>query len=159
MTAWTTLTAATALVVHDGRLLMVRQRRSYGVFWELPGGYHEPGESLEQTAAREVLEEAAVAVEVGPLVCTLVWQRERDRRRNLIAVFLAEPVETDPQPRPQEDEEIDAAAFVDAATQKGVHPLERPILGGWRRRDETPFHVHADVFVQPDGTQEYRFHP
>ena len=81
---WTTLTATGGLVVMDRRLLMIRQRRPYGVFWEMPSGYHEPGESLEQTTAREVLEETGVAVEVGPMVCTLVWERESDRRRNLI---------------------------------------------------------------------------
>jgi 8-oxo-dGTP pyrophosphatase MutT (NUDIX family) len=42
---WTTLTATGGLVVLNGRLLMIRQRRAYGVFWEMPSGYHEPGES------------------------------------------------------------------------------------------------------------------
>jgi 8-oxo-dGTP pyrophosphatase MutT (NUDIX family) len=134
---WTTLTGAGGLVVRDGRLLMVRQRRAYGVFWEMPSGYHEPGESLEQTTARELLEETGVAIEVGPMVCTLVWERESDRRRNLLAWFLAHPVEDDPQPRPQTEEGIDAAAFVDPATLNNVHPL--------------------DVLVRADGTQDYRF--
>ncbi len=48
---WTTLTAASGLVVLDGRLLMIRQLRPYGVFWEMPSGYYEPNESLEQTPA------------------------------------------------------------------------------------------------------------
>ena len=113
---WTTLTAAVALVVLDGRVLMVRQRRAYGVHWELPGGYVEPGETLEQTAAREVLEETGVEVEVGPMVGTLVWERESDRRRNLIAWFQADPVDPDPRPRPQVEEDISAADFVDPAT-------------------------------------------
>jgi ADP-ribose pyrophosphatase YjhB (NUDIX family) len=157
LTTWTTLTAAGALVVHDDRVLMVRQRRSYGVHWELPGGYYEAGESLEQAAAREVLEETGIAVEVGPLLGTLLWEREHDRRRNIIAWFLAEPTEADPRPLPQVDEEIEAAAFVDPIKQEGTHPLERPVLDRWRRGDETPFHVHADVLVAADGTQEYRF--
>jgi len=159
VTGWTTLTAATSLVVHESRVLMVHQRRSYGAFWELPGGYHEPGETLEQAAAREVLEEAAVAVEVGPLLCTLVWERKQDLRRNVIAVFLAAPSEADPRPSPQLDEDIDAAAFVDPASQDGVHPLERPVLDGWRSGLDIPFHIRADVVVTADGGQEYRFRP
>ena len=156
---WTTLTAAGALVVLDGRVLMVHQRRAYGVFWEFPSGYQEPGESLEQTAVREVLEEAGVAVQVGPLVCTLVWERERDRRRNLIAWFLAEPVEADPQPRPQVEEDIDAAAFVDPSTLDGLHPLLEPLVAQWWRTGETAFYLQVDVLVHADGTQEYRFRP
>jgi ADP-ribose pyrophosphatase YjhB (NUDIX family) len=156
---WTTLTAAGGLVVLDGRLLMVRQRRAYGTFWETPSGYHEAGETLEQTTARELLEETGVEVEVGPLVCTLVWERERDQRRNIIAWFRADPVAADPQPRPQEEEGISAAAFVDPTRLEGVHPLEQPLLDRWWIGDETSFYVHAAVLVREDGTQEYRFSP
>jgi ADP-ribose pyrophosphatase YjhB (NUDIX family) len=156
---WTTLTAAGGLVVLDGRLLMVRQRRAYGTFWETPSGYHEPGESLEQTTAREVLEETGVEVEVGALVCTLVWEREADRRRNIIAWFRADPVDADPQPRPQIEEDISAAAFVDPTTLEGIHPLEQPLLDRWWQGGETSFLVHADVTVRADGTQDYHFRP
>ena len=52
---------------------------------------YEPGESFEQTTAREVLEKTAIAVEVGELVCTMVWEREHDMRRNVLAYFLATP--------------------------------------------------------------------
>jgi ADP-ribose pyrophosphatase YjhB (NUDIX family) len=154
---WTTLTAGGGLVVRDGLLLMVRQRRAYGTFWETPSGYHEPGESLEETTARELLEETGVEVEVGPLVCTLVWERESDSRRNIIAWFRAEPVDADPQPRPQVDEGISAAEFVDPTSLDGIHPLEQPLLDRWWRDGGTSFYIHADVVVRPDGTQDYRF--
>jgi 8-oxo-dGTP pyrophosphatase MutT (NUDIX family) len=156
---WTTLTATGGLVVRDGRLLMVRQRRAYGVFWEMPAGYNEPGESLEEAAAREVLEETGVEVDIGPMVCTLVWERESDERRNLIVWFRADPVHVDTEPRPQEDEGISAAAFVDPETLEGIHPLEQAVLDRWWKGGETTFHVHADVLVRPDGSQDYRFRP
>jgi ADP-ribose pyrophosphatase YjhB (NUDIX family) len=87
------LTGVGGLVVCDDLLLMIRQRRPYGVHWEFPSGYYEPGESLEEATAREVLEETAIAVEVGEFVCTMVWEREHDRRRNVLAFFVATPVE------------------------------------------------------------------
>jgi ADP-ribose pyrophosphatase YjhB (NUDIX family) len=159
--SWTTLTGAGGLVVHDGRILMVRQRRQYGVFWEFPSGYYEPGESFERTTAREVLEETAIAVEVGELVCTMLWEREHDRRRNLLAYFLATPAGPPVEPRPQTEEDIEAAAFVDpvALGAAEIHPLHQAILDRWWGTGTTGFHVHADVSVHPDGTQSYVFGP
>jgi len=155
---WATYSGAAGLAVRDGRLLMVRQRRSYGVFWEVPGGYPEAGESFEEAAAREVLEETAVAVEIGPLVCTVVWEREQDRRRNVLLYFLATLLEPDAEPRPQVEEEIEAAAFVDPVELGDeVHPLERPLLERWWGRGESGFHVRADVTVDGGGAQSYAF--
>jgi ADP-ribose pyrophosphatase YjhB (NUDIX family) len=157
--SWTTLAGAGGIVLHDGRLLMVRQRRSYGVHWEFPSGYCEVGESFEQTTAREVLEETAVAVEVGDLICTMVWEREHDRRRNLLAFFLATPLDSAAEPRAQSDEDIEDAMFVEPG-ELGVgeiHPLNRAILERWWETRTTGFHVHANVFVLPDGTQSYVF--
>jgi 8-oxo-dGTP pyrophosphatase MutT (NUDIX family) len=136
----------------------VHQRRPYGVFWEVPSGYVEAGESFEQATAREVLEEAAVAVEVGPLVCTLVWEREHDRRRNVLAYFEATPLDAEAVPRPQVEEEIDEAAYLDPLTLgDALHPLERPVVQRWWNSRTARFHLHADVTVNADGTQSYRF--
>jgi ADP-ribose pyrophosphatase YjhB (NUDIX family) len=156
--SWTTLVGAGALVERDGRLLMVRQRRSYGTYWEFPSGYYEPGESLEQAAAREVLEETAVAVEFDELVCTMVWEREHDCRRNLLAFFLAGPIDPAAQPRPQTEEDIEDAAFVDPRELgAGIHPLNQAVLDGWLDKRASGFHLHADVSVHAGGTQSYVF--
>jgi ADP-ribose pyrophosphatase YjhB (NUDIX family) len=37
-------------------------------YWDTPGGFVEPGESLEQCIRRELREEAAIEIEVGRLV-------------------------------------------------------------------------------------------
>jgi 8-oxo-dGTP diphosphatase len=156
VSAWTTFTAAGAVVVDDGSVLMVRQRRAYGVHWELPGGYDEAGESLEETAVREVLEETGLNVDVGDLVCTLVWERRHDRRRNVIAYFLATPLEAGAELRPQVEEDIDAAEWLDpVAKATDVHPLHRAIFERWWRARSNGFHLHVDVAVAADGTQTY----
>jgi ADP-ribose pyrophosphatase YjhB (NUDIX family) len=156
--SWTTLVAAGAFVARDGELLLIRQRRPYGVHWEVPAGYYDPGESLEETARREVLEETNVEVRIDDFLCTLVWEREQDRRRNVLTWFSASAVDAHASPRPQTEEDIEAAAFIDPATVVDeIHPLERAVLDRWWPERDTGFHMYADVTVRPDGTQAYSF--
>jgi ADP-ribose pyrophosphatase YjhB (NUDIX family) len=156
--AWTTFAGVGGLVAHDGKLLMIRQRRPYGVHWELPSGYYEPGESFEQGTAREVLEETGTAVDVGQLVCTLLWERKDDRRRNMLAFFSATPVDPVQPPRPQLEEAIEEATYVDPSEVLGeIHPLYVPILERWWTSGAIGFHVYAEVSVHQDGTQSYVF--
>ena len=51
-------------MVHDeqGRVLMIQ--RSDNGRWALPGGGHDPGESISETVVREVREETGIDVEV-----------------------------------------------------------------------------------------------
>jgi 8-oxo-dGTP diphosphatase len=58
-----------AVIVHEGRLLLVLRGRDPGRgLWSVPGGRVEAGESLEQACEREVLEETGLTVVVGVLL-------------------------------------------------------------------------------------------
>jgi 8-oxo-dGTP diphosphatase len=61
-----------AAVIHDsaGRILLARrpQDRHMGGLWEFPGGKVERGESPEGALRRELEEELAVDVIIGPLL-------------------------------------------------------------------------------------------
>jgi 8-oxo-dGTP pyrophosphatase MutT (NUDIX family) len=53
--------AGVLITDHDGRLLLLRRTDNH--CWGIPGGALEPGESLEDTARRETLEETGLKLE------------------------------------------------------------------------------------------------
>lgn len=60
-----------AIVLHEGRVLLVlRQRPPNAGQWAIPGGKQHWGESLQQAAEREILEETGIRVRAGKPVYT-----------------------------------------------------------------------------------------
>ncbi|MDC9822638.1 NUDIX domain-containing protein [Devosia sp. ZB163] len=54
--------ASVALIDRDRVLLIQRARKPYHGMWSLPGGRLEPGETAEQAAEREIMEEVGLRV-------------------------------------------------------------------------------------------------
>jgi 8-oxo-dGTP pyrophosphatase MutT (NUDIX family) len=65
-TDWTQ--AAGICFVADGKVLLMRRGNGgdHPLEWAFPGGHHEPGETIEETARREAFEETGFRYE-GPL--------------------------------------------------------------------------------------------
>jgi ADP-ribose pyrophosphatase YjhB (NUDIX family) len=60
-------TAARALIIENDRILTIKMQDSSGVFYILPGGGQNHGETLEETLARETLEEIGAQISIGSL--------------------------------------------------------------------------------------------
>jgi mutator protein MutT len=58
------ITVFAAVVQRDGKYLVCQRppEKRHGGLWEFPGGKLEPGETLEQAAHRELIEELGVTV-------------------------------------------------------------------------------------------------
>jgi 8-oxo-dGTP diphosphatase len=56
----------TALIIKNNSILLVEYDDN-GIHYNLPGGGAEPGETIIEGVIREVFEETAAEVEVGPL--------------------------------------------------------------------------------------------
>jgi ADP-ribose pyrophosphatase YjhB (NUDIX family) len=70
--------AAALPVDHDGRVILLRRGFEPGQgLWTFPGGFVELGESVEEAARRETVEELGMAIEIDGLVG--VYSRAEER--------------------------------------------------------------------------------
>jgi ADP-ribose pyrophosphatase YjhB (NUDIX family) len=147
-TMWQTLPGAGVLVVKENLVLMVRHERSGRYRWELPSGLVDAGETFEQAAERETLEETGVAVSIRTLLCVAVMEVSSAEYRGINLYYRAEAL-SDVSPHPSaKKERISAAAYLDLSKlePKQVHPVDRRILRMWRRQpDREAFYVSIDL--------------
>ena len=95
-------------MVKDGRLLLVRRasRRGRGN-WQVPGGFVEQEETIEEAVVREVAEESGVQAEVEG-VLAIRNRYDADNGNSLYIVILMRPVGGEPEP---DAHEVDRAEF------------------------------------------------
>jgi len=101
--------------------------------WQLPKGLVDPGESNEQTAVREVREEAGINCEIeGRLETIDYWYVERhgkvpERIHKTVHFFLMRYVDGDVA---DHDDEVDEASWVESrkVTEMLSFPTEKSIV-------------------------------
>lgn len=96
-----------AIIVRDGRVLMVRRRISEGeLMWQFPAGAIEAGEAAEDAAVRETEEETGLAV----AAVKLLGERVHPKTGRLMSYTACEPVRG--EAHVADEEELDAVAWV-----------------------------------------------
>lgn len=119
-------------VVEDGKALVVRRAAHdhLGGVWELPGGGVDEGETFEQSAIREMLEETGLQVEIIATAPGFDYQTPRKPKvRQINFIAQAAPGEVKLDPEEHDDfrwisrEEIDSLGFTDEIKASLRHVL------------------------------------
>lgn len=85
--------------VDNGKIVLIK--RANGPFegaWALPGGFVEPGETVEEAAVREAAEETGLQIELESLIGVYSDPKRDPRGHNVSVAFLAHPVTGDVVP-------------------------------------------------------------
>ncbi|MEF9521323.1 MULTISPECIES: NUDIX hydrolase [Streptomyces] len=96
-----------AIIVQDGKVLMVRRRISEGeLMWQFPAGAIEDGEAAEEAAVRETVEETGLVV----TSIKLLGERVHPKTGRLMSYTACEPVQG--EAHVADEDELDAVAWV-----------------------------------------------
>lgn len=98
------------VVPHGDSLLLVRHRKGERAYWMLPGGGLDFGESFEECAVREILEETGLHISIERMLYLSEAICPRGSR-HVVNVYLLGRLEGGTLAVPTEDV-IDAVAFV-----------------------------------------------
>ncbi|HEY2916522.1 MAG TPA: NUDIX hydrolase [Candidatus Limnocylindrales bacterium] len=127
-------TSAGGIVVRaegDGRSLVVgmRRRDRDAVTWTLPKGTPEPGETIEETARREVTEETGLEVRIVERLPSIEYTfvQSGTRIHKTVHYFLMEPTGGDLARHDHEFERVRWVPFTDAAGLL-TFPTERGLV-------------------------------
>jgi ADP-ribose pyrophosphatase YjhB (NUDIX family) len=78
------------LIIRAGDGIVLVQRKYPPLGWALPGGFVDAGETLEEAAEREALEETGLAVRLVRQFHTYSAPARDPRRHTITTVFLAD---------------------------------------------------------------------
>lgn len=112
---------AIVVVRHADKFLLVQEVK-HEQRWYLPAGRVELGESFEQAAVRETLEEAGI--EVRPLGILRIEHSPESEGARLRVIFLAEPIDDTP-PKQFPDSQSMQARWV-TLDELAAFPLRGP---------------------------------
>jgi len=112
----------------QGRLLLVRH--SYVPGWHLPGGGVEAGDTLEETLAKELMEETNAQLCAAPRLLSVHFNRQTSRRDH-VALYHCPCVRQD-EAKAADLEILEAGFFALDDLPDGVTPATLRRIAEWR---------------------------
>lgn len=92
--------------IEDEMLIFLLLRHKHGGHWSFPKGHVEAGESEEETALREVLEETNLHITLREGFRQVVEYAPKPKTKKTVVYFLGHAQQGDPTPQAEEISEI-----------------------------------------------------
>lgn len=142
-----TWTFAVVVVRLGPRFLLVHERK-HGGGWYLPAGRVEPGETIEQAAVRETLEEAGIPVVLDGIL-RIEHSPRVDGHARMRVIFHAHPADDTPPKAEPDEESLGAGWFLPA--QMDALPLRGNEVLRLVQDVEQGAPVHPLGLLRPEG--------
>ncbi|MGC9359133.1 MAG: gamma-glutamyl-gamma-aminobutyrate hydrolase family protein [Anaerolineae bacterium] len=148
------IVAAGTLVHQDDRILLIRRGVTPGLGkWALPSGYAEVGETPEDTAIRETLEETGLQVTLERLLVAEAFY-DGDAPGGVIILYAARAVGGEIAPR---DDAVEARFFaMDEVPDQIAFRQHRRAIALWRAHPKPESPLRAPLVGIPLGTNPRR---
>ena len=127
---------AGAIIIKDSKILLAKRviKPWYG-HWDIPGGYCEAFETLEECAVREVCEEIGISIQISGFFG--VWREpttSEDFGDNICVYFLAKPLEdTEMKPVDKEMSKFKWFSYKELPPNIAFESHIPKVLEQWRR--------------------------
>lgn len=134
------------IIIQNEEILLIDRQRNGRCHYVVPGGGVEAGESLAQAARREAAEELSLAVELGPLLYTRLWDNGRFQQMEyafLVNDYDGQPVLDDPEIKAKESpDNLYTLCWLPLAKLNSQPIYPGPLNAAWfqsNRQGERPF--------------------
>jgi 8-oxo-dGTP diphosphatase len=124
---------AGCIVEHEGGIVLIRRGVEPGLgMWGLPAGYMEWGESAEEAAARETMEETGLTVRIGRLIGVYSFGHPLGIGSGVLIFYVATTLDG---LLAAGDDAMDAAVFPpDALPENIAFPTHRAAIADYLRQ-------------------------
>ncbi len=112
------------VVIRDGKVLLIRRgQEPFKGWWQIPGGYAEQDEEIEQAVEREVYEESGVRARAK---CVLGLRNSLGQpSTNVYVIFLMEPLDGEARRDGEESAEVGFFSPAEIAEMENVQNLSK----------------------------------